>query len=216
MLRQYAAAMLPDTRRVLGRVMEPMSLGHTLLLARLNSPFVVKQETIPLLGDLRLGMLVCSRPYDRAVKAVSGRFAWVRLYAMRVGMKHIVEGMKQFAAYVQASRSMPDSFDAERTPGGWQLRTPFLLQVKIALQTDFKMSEREALNAPLGKALWEFMALAEMKGQKRLVGDQDAEAKRDAEQSLEVFGDQLKAWRERMASMTGEDLKAYDPRTERN
>jgi hypothetical protein len=213
LLRQYAAALLPDERRVLGRVMLPMTLGHALLLARLNSPFVVVQPTIPLLGDLRLAMFVCSRPYARAARQVNGRYAWLRLYLMNVGLKHLLKGIEQFAAYVAASRSMPDSFDPEPSSGtgGWMLRTPFLLQVKLSMKTDFGMSEAEVMDVPLGQALWEFMGWQEMQGRKRLVGEQDADRQTDAEEALKKFGPELKAFREQMAGMSIEQLRAYDP-----
>ena len=214
LLRQYAAALLPDERRVLGRTMLPMTLGHAFLLARLNSPFVVVQKTIPLLGDLRLTMFVCSRSYAKAVRQVNGRYAWLRLYLMNVGMKRLVQGIEQFTDYVVASRSMPDVYDPEPTSGGWMLRTPFLLQVKLSLKTDFGMSEAEVMDVPLGQALWEFMGYQEMQGRKRLVGDQDAARLDDAEEAVKKFGPELKAWRERMAGMTLDELRAYDPTKE--
>lgn len=60
MSNTYSTAAYPDPWRVLGIQLKPFSLGHYLKLHRLNCAFVADESRTATLGDLLLGVAVCS------------------------------------------------------------------------------------------------------------------------------------------------------------
>jgi hypothetical protein len=55
-----AQAALPDTHTVCGVRLRPFSIGHWLYLTRFNVSFVVSDSETHTLGDLLMGVIVCS------------------------------------------------------------------------------------------------------------------------------------------------------------
>ena len=58
----YLHSIIPEPVTILGQDLRPFSLGHYLLLQRLECAFVCEDKE-PLLGDLLLGLLVCGNTY---------------------------------------------------------------------------------------------------------------------------------------------------------
>ncbi len=171
------------------------TLGHALLLERLESPFVtqessntpIHQSSVPAPGpgDVKLFIALCSRPYPRALRLVaSGALAW-RLMMVRCPWLRLASAVDEILAYIQAFSHMPVRWEKEfeKTPG-----SPPLQQVKLTLMSRLGYTQRQALCTPLALAFWDFFGLWELEGKVELT-DQDAlaaaretieEAKREA------------------------------------
>jgi hypothetical protein len=58
----FIAAAYPEPWQILGVNLRPFSLGHYIKLSRLKCAFVSEKEETATLGDLLLGIIVCSMP----------------------------------------------------------------------------------------------------------------------------------------------------------
>ena len=85
----YMGAVIPLPVRVIGTRLKPFSLGHVLILERLGCSFVC--GGIPTVGDLLLGIVVCSRDYSDALQAVD---SWrATLHAKLLGWRVRLSGV---------------------------------------------------------------------------------------------------------------------------
>jgi hypothetical protein len=58
----YFSAAYPEPWQILGVNLRPFSVGHYLKLKRLNCAFVADGESLASVGDLLLGVIICSMP----------------------------------------------------------------------------------------------------------------------------------------------------------
>ena len=77
----YSTAVFPDRYRACGVRLLPLTLGHALLLDRLDNPFgshslLDPKAKLPTFGDLLLAVFIVSRPWRRAERQVDT--PWVR------------------------------------------------------------------------------------------------------------------------------------------
>lgn len=62
--------LIPDAHCVLGTMLRPFSLGHHLLLAKVESPFTSRPTAEGLPDELALAVFICARPYTEAHEAL--------------------------------------------------------------------------------------------------------------------------------------------------
>jgi hypothetical protein len=152
----YHAAALPEPFTILGLRLKPYSLGHHLLLHRIESPFV--SGVTPTYDDLALAVLICSQRFSDAWAMitsplirpilrwfewkVSGRLNPFRLFRRRVvdlaietaafnRYKFSGEHIPYYAADPQATSSMP---------------LPFVHAVRVTLLEHTSMDDEKVLN----------------------------------------------------------------------
>src|SRR6185503_11773974 len=119
---KYSTALWPDTHVILGHRMHPYTVGHALLLERLKSPFVTG-DSPPALGDLKLALALCKRPYPVALAIVEQPHRFTLRFT-RCPARHFEKAAKQFLAYLAAAFQHPKQWDKEGAPVG----TPMLQQ----------------------------------------------------------------------------------------
>lgn len=171
----YLEAALPLPVTLLHRALQPYSLGHEMILARLGSPFL-SSELEPEFADLKLAVLVCSQRYDRAVGVLSRpdfdisdwnrQIGEVPLVTQRLLMSDFelyrVEGMRcpKFRPFTKGRRG--------RAPGA-----PFMTLLFYALVTELGFTRAEALNAPYGWAQWLYCTHQERLGTMAITSDSE-------------------------------------------
>lgn len=151
---------------IAGHAMKPYTIGHALLLARLNSPFATG-DTAPGLGDLKLALALCKRRFPRALALVgSRRSKWIVRWTRCPAWK-FPDAAAQFVAYIAANLDHPRRWEAEGSPIG----TPLLQQLKLALMMNLGKTELQALCTPLATAMWDAMGTWEMCGELKLADE---------------------------------------------
>ena len=68
MADEFYKACIPDPVHVLGFKLRPLSLGHIIILHRIDSPFVSGKEFD--LSDLASAVLICSLTYKEAIETI--------------------------------------------------------------------------------------------------------------------------------------------------
>ena len=69
MERDFYLASIPDQFRVLGFALRPLSLGHVIILHRLESPYVTGGR--PDIESLATAVFICCQTYKEAVNGIS-------------------------------------------------------------------------------------------------------------------------------------------------
>ncbi len=180
---QYACALLPDRWRVLGVRLQPLTVGHGIVLARLHSPFTpFSCRPSAHLGDLLLALFACGRPWARGWAALGSRKAslFLRLWAWQILRRAesdsiIGSAADAFGAYVHAHCAGPRVWEKDGA-GASAANSPVLCTLKIGLQEHFGRSEAEALDTLISAALWELYCYAEQHGGLQLVSDTELAA----------------------------------------
>lgn len=156
---QCARAAYPPRMKILGVGLQPYCLGHEWLLQRFNSPFAMEGERRePGLGDLALGMGICARDWEAATRWVEGwrcRRALKRKPCVNVWTE---EALFRFHWHVLSAQKFPPF---SRKSGGEALGAPLIISIQYSLAHHWHCDESEAMNMPLGKALWKHLTALE-------------------------------------------------------
>lgn len=157
-------AIFPKSTTVASVRMQPMSVGHALLLQRVGSPFAVGHGRIEEAGSGDVAMLVwvCSQSWRAAWRrreSLLGR-AWRSWFAGRI--RPAIEFYRGIAAgYVLRCWKGP----APRGPeGSTPLGAPALGILVAAMMADLGCTRSQALDTYIGEALWLVAIQAERSG----------------------------------------------------
>lgn len=171
---EYLQALYPDEHRVLGIRMAAFTLGHALLLERLESPFMVHSR-LPGLGDLRLALFLCSRPYPRALALMEKpRSTLFRFLLPWIRPAHLDFGTAQMFDYIRVFQRHPECWSGRG--GGRLVGTPFFLAVKLTHVMHLGKTDLQALCTPLSEALWDYACAWELLEKMELISGRDREA----------------------------------------
>jgi len=190
----YLLAALPDRFIILGQLLRPFSLGHLMILKRLNNAFVSGAEKITLADtdDLISGVLVCSNTYEEANETLQDPKlpGLLNQWGEKLGEFDILQKMREFSDYVTKGctrplLALPD--EDGTTPGA-----PFIQRLKIVLQSELNQSESEVLNKPFGLALHDYFAFFEIKKAVRILTQEDIETSSTLEQLAKEMEKDLK------------------------
>ncbi|HYE30534.1 MAG TPA: hypothetical protein VEH27_03835 [Methylomirabilota bacterium] len=160
----YFAAAFPRERLILGERVQPLSLGHAMLLHLIETPFFLAEAKVGD-GDLAVVVVLCSRKFKDAFEVINQP---ERLRQLSEGLlwrkseERLQEARQIVYEYLVRSFDPPP---VKRNSGpGRPAGAPFLLSVKLTLQMDLGYSEADALDMPLSKALWEHIGALDRKG----------------------------------------------------
>jgi hypothetical protein len=152
---------------VLHKRLQDFSVGHAYLLEALESPFMLGGRVA--FYDLVVAVLVCSMPFAKARKYLMRPLSRIRRDAERWGFWCRLRGFdidkatEAFREYIGAYHDMADPYrDKKSKPGESCL--PEAVRIAWALME--RMSEDEAWNCPMARALTYYTAQAEYNGQK--------------------------------------------------
>lgn len=170
---EYHQACHPDPAEVLGVRLQPFTLGHAHLLARMGSPFVC--EGIPAIGDVVLGVEVCRRSYQNAS-------IWLGLgstprYIEKQAKKWLkqtadqdIGPISEFIHYVSHAANGPRFWVEQKNAA--QSGADWLQSLKLGLLKTGRTAV-EAMNTPLGEAMWDYAAHWETEGALKLHTETD-------------------------------------------
>ncbi len=175
----YPSACFPNRVRIFGCLLEPLTLGHALVLQYLRSPFApgVERTREPNRGDVLLGVWVCSRPWWVAARdAGTWRSAmWLRAMVCFLALFRVKLWYRDllWVTYITEANAMPPVWRKKSV--GTALGLPPLLNVKMSLMTFWNKSEAEAMATPLGQALLEHGAYLSTLGEMRFPSNDECE-----------------------------------------
>lgn len=201
----YFDAAYPEPWQVLGINLKPFSLGHYVKLYRLGCAFVADEVKQATLGDLLLGVAVCSMDSHpdpskddfwnwlnreepegwRKFVFKLGRMFGAKLptpaeldmarLGRRVGSIDFSEKAKVFAEYVEAHSKAPAYWDTS-AEGSRTAGGHWSQSIIYTMVSKCGYTPHEAYNVPLSKALADFFKHAESEGCVRLMTQDERKA----------------------------------------
>lgn len=188
----FLQAAIPDTVAVLGIRLRPFSLGHLILLKRIESPFVCESKEGKIeLADLMCAVMICRMTFEDALDHLTivnqGDEETQKLFsewgAMVGRAGATLEGeCERFLEYVASGSKAPEIVrQVEAMPEGaatskgipsWQ--TAF-----AGLLSQTTLTESEILNRPLARSYMDYLTLQVMKSDSlRFKNESDADLER--------------------------------------
>jgi hypothetical protein len=151
--------------------LRPYSIGHEILLSRIESPFVTgSAATLP---DLLLACMVCSQTFENGRKLTSSPslmdLIFMRLWRWRLGKFDALAEMDKFETYRSEAMWIPDILVPLGT--GRALNSPWPLRLLVTLMQRFHMTEDQALNTPMVKATALWAVLGDVRGDIEIEGE---------------------------------------------
>jgi len=169
----FSLMLAPRPHRCLGARLEPLTIGHALLLQRLDSPFLSGQPVTA--TRLFEAVFVCCQHHDKALANMQRwwipKLLW--LWAWRHRKTNLQIESTKFLAYLDENFSVArvkKSRGSSSTAGA-----PWPVRVLVALMAELHWSEQTALNCPVIKANGLLAALAESRGEIKLWSKADHE-----------------------------------------
>lgn len=161
----HQAAWLIAPGKVLRKKLQDFSVGHAFLLEAMESPFIVGGNIG--FDDLVVAALLCSLPFRKAnrflllppslISKKVMRWGWIcRMFGFDLSVE-----AKKMQDYVSAYMEMPEVWQEKNKPGK-KSAMPFTIRLVWCLMT--KMTEDEAWNCPMSRALAYYSAEAEHNG----------------------------------------------------
>lgn len=169
-----AFRLMLDPRRhsCLGATLQPLTLGHILLLQRLDSPFMSAEPVTAV--RLFEAVFVCCQDHDKALANMQKRWApWLLFFW---GWCHRKTDLEQeailFNAYLEENFAVAriKRRKHQSTPSAG---APWALRILVALMSEFHWPESVALGCQLIKANALLAAFAEARGDVQLWTQQD-------------------------------------------
>jgi hypothetical protein len=154
----------PLRRRCLKQTLEPFSIGHAHLLGSIESPFAPDNwrpddQKLPQLID---AAFLCARGYADARAALKSPWCkWQMLLWGRLAGKFDPYLEREILRrHIQEATAVPEIW----TEGGRDLGAPTLLLLWQHLRFTRGFGEREAMDYPFGRAVWDYLGYHETKG----------------------------------------------------
>jgi len=170
----------PATPTVLGLRMEPFTVGHAILLHRLDSPFVIGGEITS--SSLVEAVLVCSQSAVESVKTMASPFRWLplRLMRSRVQRSNLVQECEAMKSWIESQTDCPEVL---QKPGCRAKRPtmPWPERLLVGL-VDIGFSESTVIQMRVADAERLYLTRAEMNGDVELWSDRDEELWRYAQE----------------------------------
>lgn len=196
--RAFLRALHPAPYRILGIELRPFSLGHSLLLHDIGSPFVAEELREFTVHDLFIALSICALPYEKG-KAL-GEDAkgwkkkcdewvaknirhncgglWSRLWRIARGKPlpdwDIANDVRAFFRYLSEGNARPD-YKAEPGNDMAFLYSPWQLRMMVKLRREFGMTRSEILDMPLAEAWWMYLGAVEADGSIQICTEDEKE-----------------------------------------
>lgn len=204
---------IPEPYQILGLRLLPLSLGRYRLLRRFDCAFVSEESTTAQMGDLILGVLICSmrceqflsfyesKHFAREVRRWSERIGanppwflrgkWGRILSStfigRHWRKHhsfnFVEKMQLFKNFITEAQAVPEYHPTN--PSASRSSAHWSTSVEIVLRSELVWSLEEINEAPLTKALSDYFKHLEFQGAVTIFTEEDLEEGRKNAEALE-------------------------------
>lgn len=186
MIEDFYLSCVPEQIRVLGFALRPLSLGHIILLHRVESAFACGGS--PDFNDLAISVLICSLKYKEALNAFSdpdldefmrrwhARLSGLDKWAVRLGLRKpklvdfAVESA-EFTRYLALHTKIP--YYSFKEDDFSEIQCPPAQIVKVSLMRDMGFSESELLDRSWLLCLWDHVTLKALAGHVRMGGERE-------------------------------------------
>jgi len=182
----FLTALIPDPAWCLGVRLRPFSLGHLILLRRIESPFVSREAKQVELGDLILAVILCADTFAAGVEFLGDMTTpseatqkTLEEWGAKAAKLDLNEEVTEFMAYIRAADTMPAYF-TQAGAESQAIGSPFWQIVYLNLHKLTNLIDVEIWNQPLGKTYCDYIAIREQEQVLRVKSDEDAEVDRIA------------------------------------
>lgn len=213
MLSNFYLAAVPEPVTLLGLKLRPYSLGHKLLLHRIESAFVCGGPVT--YTDLAASIFICAQTYHEALASFSdpalprfmahwhrkltGNLWWRRLLhrslsrfnvsCFKLTPVDLQSKSKAFANYLEAGSQVPYYEIPADKSGSSQIET--VQAVQLALMAKTSLTEAEILDRPWGRCLYDYLALNAMEDRCTIFDGQPAAERRNAIAEAQALANSL-------------------------
>jgi hypothetical protein len=182
MTDEFYSVAIPEQRQLLGLPLRPLSLGHLILLHRVQSAFVC--DGITDYQELAVAALICSLTYEDGIEAIKDpstpkllkrlgeRITGIRDWRVRIGIRKarvidLPANVAAFSSYMREGSSIPHY---SYTPGDFKsVDCPQVQIIKVTLMRDLHISESDLMDRSWAMCLWDYVTLRALKGEVSLV-----------------------------------------------
>ncbi len=165
----YGAAVFPDRHRVAGVELKQLTLGHALLLKRLDSPFGAEEEVELKHEQTLLAVYVCSMDWRVASRRVNGKRVrwWLKwMLAKRIDCEREDNGAA--LRYFRSAWRCPQTFKGDGCRSGG-VRGAENVHILIAHQRSaFRKTIDEAMDTPVAMSILDRLEAMEEVGTIRI------------------------------------------------
>lgn len=182
----YCHALFPDTVRAFGVRLQPLTLGHALLLQRLGNPFAGPRPDPGSVSymDAMVAAYVCSLPIGKAARRVNSRLCrWWLQWTWLVRRRCIEKDVTAFIGWFEDQWRSPDFTPVRGESAATPRGAEWLHQLVVFVMRSASADHDAALRVPVAVAQYDFLCHEEREGTVRLVEKTDAELERLAMQS---------------------------------
>ena len=174
----YFETTFPEPFTILGKKLKPFSLGHLLILHRLDCVPVSDNDS------LLMSVLVCSQDATTLDDIFDDRWLNTKLWVWQflLGKVDWIKCHELWSEYFTLHMAMPSYHSKNSGDDDSPSGTPFLQSLKATLQAKLNYTPKEALLAPMQSAIWDYLSYHEMEGNLEVVDkDWRKEMKADAD-----------------------------------
>jgi len=204
----FSLAAIPEPYRVLGRNLQPFTLGHQILLERFESSFAVgsqkQADDSNIYGDLILSVFLCSFPFEEALRQLNSRFLKLKLWAWGklCGRFDLLEAIEFFQTYIEEHSREPEfKVISNGNEAQFDSAIPFSQFLKVKLEQELGRSPAEALNTVYSAAIIDYLTAMEGKGLIRFVSEEE-KALHEVANDPEVNA-RIEAWAKKVMASQG-------------
>lgn len=180
--KAFYPAIIPEPRTILGLRLRALSLGHILLLNRIESPFFTEGKIG--IADLATAILICSMSYQEGLRVIEdpkldlfmrkwhARLSGMDRLLVRLGFKKpnaidYQEKISSFFEYLETGTKSPTySSRINESPG---MECPSYQVVRVTLMRDLGISDSEIMDRPWVLCIWDFITLKALSGDVKMV-----------------------------------------------
>jgi hypothetical protein len=184
----FSKAANPRLPKVLGFKLQPLTLGHRLVLAKHGCAYVTEEAAT--LEDLMLAVFVCAQHFKAADRAISSwfflRFVW--LWSWFIAFRKLIVPIEhnKFRLYWDDGHACPEVDSSGKSS---EISSPYEQRVLTMLISDFHMTREQAMEITLAEANAMWAAQGERKGVVELQSDRVRQLREVARQrDIEKFG----------------------------
>jgi len=176
-IANFFSAAVPEPHTILGLRLLPFSLGHRILLKRINSGFLSDGKIT--FNDLVSSVFICAHSWKENIDALHNHqltdefmHRWQRALFGQTGWKYYLglrqpvipdleEKAKAFNEYLQDGESHP----GYRFEPGGELDCPIEQIVKVTLLSQTSLTEAELMDRSWSLCLWDYLTLKAIAGE---------------------------------------------------
>lgn len=179
----YVKSFLPDKFVILGVRLKPLSLGHYMLMKRLNVGYATDTEAKVGFEDFVLALLICGQTYeefceflerDDLIKALEREAKAMKRRINKEQNFNLFSKMGMFQKYLEEGTQMPLYWEgdnkSEKESGAHWSQTLFTTAV-----SELGYTRTQALNVPLVQLFNDFFKYAESNGAIELMREEEEE-----------------------------------------